>query len=130
LRNQLNTIAVNYESVVDEQQHINNIEELIRCLSVNCREFLNEGRATFGFAQKALNSYLKYLWCVSRIPRPPHCPFDTIILGLVNPPADCERRWTYGEKDDYIKWVTAAKLKANGEALSDWELREWGQRVN
>jgi hypothetical protein len=120
--------ALDYEIAVDEIQHVKNIETLVHFLSNHCSEALNESRVTFGFAQKALNSYLKYLWCNRRI-LPPHCPFDNIILRLLELPTDCEQRWTYGEKTDYLEWVTAARLKANGEALSDWELREWGRRA-
>lgn len=33
-----------------------------------------------GSAQKALNLYRKYLWCLGYIPFPPHCPFDATII--------------------------------------------------
>ncbi|MGA3264009.1 MAG: hypothetical protein ABSC47_08180 [Terracidiphilus sp.] len=120
--------AFDYKIAVDEKQHVKNIETLVHFLSNHCSEALNDGRVTYGFAQKALNSYLKYLWCDRRIPPPPHCPFDSIILGMLELSDDCERRWTHGEKGDYLQWFSTAKLKANGMALCEWELREWGRR--
>jgi hypothetical protein len=47
-----------------------------RRLSFFCRADLNRG-----IAQKLLNLYLKYLWCVGYIVEPPHCPIDRIIIG-------------------------------------------------
>jgi hypothetical protein len=45
-----------------------------------------------GLAQKALNLYLKYLWCLGEIHEPPHCPLDSIVLGQV--PGCKDVRWT------------------------------------
>jgi hypothetical protein len=36
-----------------------------------------------GTAQKALNLYLKYLWCLGEIKTPPHCPFDRGIIQML-----------------------------------------------
>jgi hypothetical protein len=35
----------------------------------------------YGVAQKLLNLFLKYLWCLGTIAEPPHCPVDRIIIG-------------------------------------------------
>ncbi len=43
-----------------------------------------------GIAQKALNLYLKYLWCLGKITEPPHCPFDSIIISEIK----CNIKWT------------------------------------
>ena len=97
--------------------------------------FLNGDHLRLGVAQKALNLYLKYLWCEHRIPTPPHCPFDSNILDKLTLPTGCERRWTQADKvEHYREWVLAAKKQAEKEAqkeskkevsLADWELRAW-----
>ena len=50
-------------------------------------DVLNGGKLFFGVAQKALNIYLKYLWCSNFDVRPPHCPFDYDIISRLNPKA-------------------------------------------
>lgn len=121
----LRNISSQYVSTVTEEQHISNINVLTIGLTERCRDSLHENRLAFGVAQKALNSYLKYLWCVDKIATPPHCPFDAIIIGKLQLPPDCERQWTHGEEADYRIWVQAAKLKANPRPLSEWELTVW-----
>ena len=67
-----------YHQKVGGKQHIENIYEL-----VNFSETLKiEGNCipiNFGVAQKLINLYLKYLWCLKEIPEPPHFPVDRII---------------------------------------------------
>jgi hypothetical protein len=116
-----------YEAGVCCSQHLRNIQALRQHVLRRCRDFLNEHTITFGVAQKVLNTYLKYLWCDGRIPAPPHCPFDEIILRQLERHPGCEWRWTYGNKRDYLAWVSAARAKAAGEPLCDWELRVYRQ---
>jgi hypothetical protein len=53
---------------------------------------------------------------------PPHCPFDSRVISKL-PPKD-QIPWTR-IKDivEYRKLVDAAKKKAEGESLAEWELR-------
>ena len=51
------------------------------------------GRFRIGVAQKALNLYLKHLWCLDWIYEPPHCPFDNGIIRLLRP-TPRETLWT------------------------------------
>ncbi|HWG18887.1 MAG TPA: hypothetical protein VG225_00055 [Terracidiphilus sp.] len=121
----LDRMAKAYVLAVQDEQHIENIGTLQSGLTENCGSFLYEGIITFGVAQKALNTYLKYLWCDCLIPAPPHCPFDSRILGLLKLPQNCEWRWTRGSIEDYRQWVDAAKKIANTRPLCEWELGEW-----
>lgn len=84
LKSNLREIAKSYSAAVGEEQHIRNIQELASRLNRDCARFLNGGCLRFGIAQKALNLYLKYLWCPGRIPLPPHCPFDDRVINGVN----------------------------------------------
>ena len=124
LRSALENLATQYKSDVSAAQHCANIEVLSKDLSSSHKEALNGERFRIGSAQKALNLYLKYLWCLDRIARPPHCPFDYRILSLI---PNCETvKWT--ELDcisEYKRIVGEAEREAGDLSLSEWELRRW-----
>jgi hypothetical protein len=85
---------------------------------------LKNGRFRIGIAQKALNLYLKYLWCVGLIPMPPHCPFDSSIIGHL--PECMNFNWTAIDSiDDYQKLVNSARKKADDKPIAEWELELW-----
>jgi len=123
----LRGLASRYAKLVDGETHIQHIATLANIVSEKCHASLNERRLVFGVAQKALNSYLKYLWCAGRMDKPPHCPFDANIISALELPPGCGTQWTEGTEADYRAWVEAAKTKAelNNESLADWELRVW-----
>lgn len=55
---------------------------------------------------------------------PPHCPFDSIILGKLNLPRECAWKWTEATETDHRAWVSATKeAKNNDESLAEWEVR-------
>lgn len=125
LRAELANLAIQYEKEeVLSEQHCTNIELLSNHLSNTHKEALNGGRFRIGSAQKALNLYLKYLWCLDLINQPPHCPFDHRVLSLI---PNCETvKWT--ELDclsEYKRIVGKAKNHLGNRALADWELEEW-----
>lgn len=132
LNAELVSLAAGYVQPVDEEAHIHNIAALSARLSTTCGPALNEGILAFGVAQKALNSYLKYLWCAGRIVMPPHCPFDAVIIGEISSHLDATVRavgWTSAITDlPYRAWVAAAKIVASGEPLAEWELRVWSAK--
>lgn len=121
LKCQLTKLLEHYRNSVDEQQHCGNIEELAKDLSAKYTQVLADGRMKIGHAQKALNLYLKYMWCVGWIPEPPHCPFDRIVLQFV---PECKNMlWTrLNSMDDYNRIVKCSKIVAGGQSLSMWEL--------
>lgn len=115
-----------YDSDVDDEQHIKNIRSLKTRVESKCGNLLNGGKFCFGIAQKALNIYLKYLWCSDARVRPPHCPFDNIVLKGLALPNGCEGSWTQCDSEtDYRKWVSAARVKAQGQPLREWELKTY-----
>lgn len=136
LKSELRNLAKCYYSDVDEDAHIKNINGLADRLSQGYANLLepstalpNKGRFVFGRAQKALNIYLKYLWCADPSVRPPHCPFDNDVISALKKslPKGCEYRWTHADKEDtYRDWVSAAKVaKTEGQSLAEWELKVW-----
>jgi len=121
LRVELERLAQKYEGGVQEREHFGNIDKLANTLSRTHSKALSGGRFRIGSAQKALNLYLKYLWWLDRIPSPPHCPFDAMVLSRVS--GCSEVRWTQLDSlAEYKRIVECAKAAAKGVSLSEWEL--------
>jgi hypothetical protein len=124
LRTDLEEIAQGYTSKVSDESHIKNILKLSAQLSAAHAGVLQGNRFRIGAAQKALNLYLKYLWCIGRIPEPPHCPFDFQIITRL--PAYKGPSWTVLDTEaDYRDLIKAAKSKAQGSSLAAWELETY-----
>lgn len=121
LRRALENLAEQYSAPVTDNGHVANIYNLAETLSKQHADALAGSRFRIGSAQKALNLYLKMLWCLDRIPTPPHCPFDRIVLSHV---PGCERvNWTqFDSLSDYERIVRCARSAANGVPLAEWEL--------
>jgi len=126
LRRELDMIAGDYKKSITETQHLLNIEKLAKYLTSQYATILKKGQFRIGIAQKALNLYLKYLWCLGVITEPPHCPFDATILKRL--PQYAGLTWTSIDTIAvYKNIVAAAKAKAGSDSLSVWELREWNE---
>ena len=124
LRKQLLEMSIEYYQPVNESQHEDNIVRLAKNISKQFEIILADGHLRIGNAQKLLNLFLKYLWCVGKIPIPPHCPFDREIIEML--PADVRMNWTQIDTiEDYRKLVFAAREKAKTESLAEWELRNY-----
>ncbi|MCF7956670.1 MAG: hypothetical protein K9M75_12775 [Phycisphaerae bacterium] len=113
---------------ISESTHINNIKKFQEELSVEFNDVLNGGKMRFGVAQKAVNLYLKFLWCLGYVEHePPHCPVDRVVLEAV----DINENWTELDSSDrYKEMITIIKEQAKKEGLSiaQWELRLWSNR--
>jgi hypothetical protein len=121
LRAELESLTEQYRAGVSESQHLANIENLANTLSCAHASILNGGRFRIGSAQKALNLYLKYMWCLGRIPAPPHCPFDLMVLSRL--PGCSDVRWTQLDSlPEYERIVSHAKIAAGDSHLAEWEL--------
>lgn len=126
MRDALRELAALYETAVSEDEHVRNIRKLADQVSRSCGRFLQDGRLRFGIAQKALNLYLKSLWCAGRIPVPPHCPFDAVVIAKL--PTDERVAWTkLQDEGAYMRLVEAARVQAGDESLAEWELRVYGE---
>ncbi len=124
LRSRLEELATAYREEVPEEAHIRNILGLSSALSSSHAKVLREGRFRIGPAQKALNLYLKYLWCLGKIPAPPHCPFDSRVISKL--PQYTGPNWTALDSElEYRALVKAAKTKAQGLSLATWELQTY-----
>jgi hypothetical protein len=124
LRRALRELAARYSDPVSEEEHIQNIKALAKRISERCAAILEDRNFRLGPAQKAFNVYLKFLWCDGRISPPPHCPFDSELIGKLKLPPGCQVKWTMlDDEKSYRDWVSAAKVQAGAESLAAWELR-------
>jgi len=123
----LNSLDDKYKEPVDEQQHIANIESLSNKISQEYGKLLCGGRFMIGSAQKAINLYLKYLWCLGKIPTPPHCPFDRRIIQKLKDHSDV--RWTTLDNVEVYKNLVKEARKiaktTNYESMAQWELEQY-----
>lgn len=126
IKTELQNISAKYDCVVSEEDHCKNIERLADAISKQFSGILKDGKFKIGAAQKALNLYLKFRWCLGKqkLP-PPHCPLDGGILkkaGVYEP-------WTKLDCiDTYKKWIKKIEAKAKPQSLSEWELDTWKRR--
>jgi hypothetical protein len=117
-------LGVTYGTKIEDEDHVKNIESLADAMTADYPECLRENRFRIGIAQKALNLYLKYLWCHGEIPTPPHCPFDSAIIGLL-PPKVRKPYIKVDDINDYVAWVEETKELAKGKPLAVWELEKF-----
>lgn len=126
LRARLDQLWPTYATPMAEEQHLTNISWLANGLSAEHPLLLREGRFRIGPAQKALNLFLKYLWCAGVLNvAPPHCPFDSFVINHLG----LNIRWTRLDSiEEYQQLVAAAVAAAHGEELSEWELELYNQQ--
>jgi hypothetical protein len=127
LRELLEGSLQQYATPVDDAAHTKTIERVANSLTRRHSGMLVGGRFRIGPAQKALNLYLKYLWCAGIIPMPPHCPIDAIVLRAID--VGYPLKWTqmYSTKQ-YAEVILKLKQIAGKTPLAEWELYEWARR--
>lgn len=121
LRTGLEALATSYGTKVPDADHLRNIASLAENLSKAHAKALKGGRFRIGSARKALNLYLKYLWCLGEIPTPPHCPFDDEVISRLREYRG--PKWTKLETvPQYEQLLKAARQVAGDTMLAEWEL--------
>jgi hypothetical protein len=133
---QLRGIAAEYTRAVEPEQHKQNIQRIAESLTFQFKDkaTLRDNGFRIGIAQKALNLYLKYLWCLDRIVMPPHCPLDSRIITDL--PLTLQERqdlqWTRLDSIDGYQRLVDAGIQRMSEkgysSLSEWELHEFNSR--
>lgn len=112
-----------YRERVDDAEHVANIGSLAAVVTHEHAANLQNGVFRIGPAQKALNLYLKYLWCLQKIVEPPHCPVDAIVLRAAGVK---DVAWTQiATLEAYLDCIKALRRKAQPRSLAAWELEMW-----
>ena len=122
----LHGAAIFYCYPVSEKEHISRIASMCCLLGANHGHILHGGNMRFGVTQMGLNVYLKYLWCLGKIPPPPHCPASTYTWAKSDDENDYVKCI-----DEYKKWAkqhqpTQDALRngiiSNKDVISVWGL--------
>lgn len=126
LATQLRTHSKAYAVPVSDSLHLENIQRISDELSRGYAQTLRGSRLRIGTTQKALNLYLKFLWCLDLTRAvPPHCPVDRIVLKA----AGIDEAWTQLDcPDTYMAWVQQCGATASSKEFSSiqhWELSLW-----
>lgn len=131
LEDRLSNLEEQYRDTVSSQEHFQNIHCLAEFISSRHARILREGRFRVGVAQKALNIYLKLIWCYGWIFEPPHCPIDSIVLAEIG---DTKTKWTKMRDISAYRTAIEAVLEhvrqhVPGKSVSQWELEIWTNRT-
>jgi hypothetical protein len=120
----LRSEAQNYMVPVSESDHCAAIRRICGNISKACGSSLKDDRLRYGTVQKAFNLYLKFLWKLGKVAKPPHCPIDSIVLAS----AGINGSWTKSDcETEYLAWITKLKEKARSCDLATWEDQIWLQ---
>lgn len=134
LRRELSSAMVKfaeaYKVPVKPADHRANLAAIEEQVTKKCGSFLAGGNVRKeehlrrGTSQKAFNLYLKFLWCMGRIPIPPDCTIDSNVIGKL-PKEFRNTKWTQIDSDsEYGAIVEEVHKIAGQEPLPEWELRE------
>ena len=118
-----------YRKRVDEDDHCANIEIMIKLAGEEFGAILHGGRYRYSSAQKLLNLYLKYQWCLGRVAEPPHCPVDRIVLSMTN--RKNKANWIeIDSRREYMQLIEAIRDQADRDGLSiaEWEMTKYRRR--
>ena len=119
-----------YFSPVTDEVHLINIFSVAN-FSREYAAILKNEELNFGISQKLLNLYLKYLWCLDKLPiPPPHFPVDRIIQQKLKYKGLYP--WTkMHDEIEYLKIINFAKLFAiekGFKSIAELELNYFSRR--
>ncbi len=119
--------AEQYRLGITEERHLETITAISDDLSHHFVCSLVDGRLRIGTVQKALNLYIKFMWCLEQNwNTPPHCPIDRIVLQSVN----INEAWTKLDSIKlYSEWISVIRKEAEATkatSIAEWELNLWG----
>ncbi len=133
LKNKADQLSKLYvDRKVDQTSHIRNIQQIadvVKNFKVNGKPI----EMNFGIAQKLLNLYLKYQWCLGWMEMPPHFPVDRLIQIKLNKrakkikiPLRKVEAWTQFENEqDYLSVIDfAKKVQEDDDELRELSLAE------
>ena len=99
------------------------------------RGLLRKERFRIGIALKALNLYLKNLWCLGQITTPPHCPLDRLIIDKLGLKWNERSQYDWTKLDDIEKYkelisrCDEVARKEKYRNIAEWELKVYGDLI-
>jgi len=118
----LQFLTKGYYKKISDNTHLRFIQAVADAMTKNWGHILVGGKLRFGTSQKALNLYLKFLWRLGKIPEPPHCPVDGVILKSIR----VHDAWTQSDNpDQYKDWISKIRAKAAPKSAAMWEYEIW-----
>lgn len=118
-----------YSKEVTEAKHLEFIQKFANQISSEFPHVLNRKKMKFGVAQKAVNLYLKFLWCLGYIQTQPlHCPIDRIVLTAVGINANWTELDSVNEYQHMIKKIRE-EAKRKNKTIAEWELSLWNNEA-
>lgn len=135
LADALRRLGEKYREPVTEEQHCQNINDLAKRLTENYKPILRKERFRIGIAQKALNLYLKNLWCLGEIATPPpHCPLDRLIINKLGLKSSERSEYDWTKLDDIDKYKELIAMcdkvaRAQYPNIAEWELKVYGDLI-
>ena len=125
-KTKLSRIEPAYAKTVDDETHVQKIQSFATSLSQQFQDMFRDQHVKIGVAQKGVNLFLKYLWSLDRIPEPPHCPIDAIVLRAIR----YDAKWTQLDSVEiYTNIIDACRQTAGTQSLSQWELELWNREA-
>ena len=124
--NELRTRSKKYQDGITEDAHIRIIESIANDLSERYGSILQNECLRIGTVQKALNLYLKIIWCIDpNWATPPHCPIDRIVLRAAHLYGNWTQLDTIEEYKDWVSKLRTYALSTGYSSLAEWELYIW-----
>jgi len=123
---EINKKLKEYKNRVSEKSHVSNIKSIANSINKQWSNSLIDGSIPIGVIQKAFNLYLKIMWCLKKIPEPPHCPLDSVIIKKL--PNKHRTSWTkIKDIDTYQAIISELKKIAGKRSLAVWELETYAK---
>lgn len=112
---------------VSDSQHRSKIIELADAVSSQHANLLEGEKFRIGSAQKILNLYLKFHWCMGKIAEPPHCPLDRIVIERLAKKYHTHKWTKLDSIGDYQLLIDALRELATrgGCSIAQWELQAY-----
>lgn len=119
----INFEKTEYEKQVTSSEQFQKIEKFSACLKEKCGDIFHDDRL-FAVSQKALNLYLKYLWCAGILAfEPSHCPIDNVVLAKIGK----KLGWHNMTHEQYQEIMKEIDKKAERKGIAVLELEIWNK---
>ena len=126
IKEELVRISGKYVNEVSEEKHLRNIEVLSQTITRKHKRKLKNGCLRIGTAQKLLNVFIKFLWCLGAAKEPKHCPIDRIVLRQIK----SDRKWTDLKSiKEYKEIISEIRKHIHNETVARWEWTLWNRKA-